>query len=85
MGTARVFTIFRDLNHIWKHGGCPHVNPANSPNNKYNPDPTNEVRWGDQTYEEMMIGWFHFTVPSAPYLVSQDKVSLSADVADERR
>ncbi len=57
----------------------------NSPNNKYNPDPTKEVRWGDQTYEEMMIGWFHFTVPSAPYLVSQDKVSLSADVADARR
>jgi len=30
----------------------------NSPNNKYNPDPTKEVRWGDQTWEEMMIGWF---------------------------
>ena len=30
----------------------------NSANNKYNPDPTKEVRWGDQTYEEMMIGWF---------------------------
>jgi hypothetical protein len=30
----------------------------NSPNNKYNPDPAKEVRWGDQTFEEMMIGWF---------------------------
>lgn len=30
----------------------------NSPNNKYNPDPTKEVRWGDQSWEEMMIGWF---------------------------
>ena len=30
----------------------------NSANNKYNPDPTQEVRWGDQTFEEMMIGWF---------------------------
>ena len=30
----------------------------NSANNKYNPDPTKEVRWGDQTFEEMMIGWF---------------------------
>ncbi len=30
----------------------------NSANNKYNPDPTKEVRWGDQTWEEMMIGWF---------------------------
>ncbi len=28
----------------------------NSPGNKDNPDPTHEVRWGDQTWEEMMIG-----------------------------
>lgn len=33
----------------------------NSTNNKYNPDPTKEVRWGDQTWEEMMIGWFSYT------------------------
>jgi hypothetical protein len=33
----------------------------NSTNNKYNPDPTREVRWGDQTWEEMMIGWFTYT------------------------
>ncbi|HTG16522.1 MAG TPA: thiol-disulfide isomerase [Blastocatellia bacterium] len=33
----------------------------NSTKNKYNPDPTKEVRWGDQTWEEMMIGWFSFT------------------------
>lgn len=33
----------------------------NSTNNKYNPDPTKEVRWGDQTWEEMMIGWFDYT------------------------
>jgi hypothetical protein len=38
----------------------------NSPNNKYNPDPTKEVRWGEQTWEEMMIGWFTYTVPYAP-------------------
>lgn len=30
----------------------------NSPNNKYNPDPAKVVRWGDQSWEEMMIGWF---------------------------
>ena len=35
----------------------------NSPNNKNNPDPSKEVRWGDQTWEEMMIGWFTYTVP----------------------
>jgi hypothetical protein len=34
----------------------------NSPNNRYNPDPNKEVRWGDQTWEEMMIGWFDVAV-----------------------
>ncbi|MDQ6760380.1 MAG: alkyl hydroperoxide reductase, partial [Acidobacteriota bacterium] len=33
----------------------------NSPNNKYNPDPSKEVKWGPQTFEEMMIGWFDYT------------------------
>lgn len=32
----------------------------NSKNNKYNPDPTKEVRWGDQTWEEIMIGWVSY-------------------------
>ena len=30
----------------------------NSEANLNNPDPTQTVRWGDQTYEEMMIGYF---------------------------
>jgi len=34
----------------------------NSDKNKYNPDPTKEVRWGDQTWEEMMIGWTSYTL-----------------------
>lgn len=29
----------------------------NSANNKLNPNPTREVRWGDQTWEEMMVAW----------------------------
>ncbi|HXG94327.1 MAG TPA: cytochrome c [Blastocatellia bacterium] len=33
----------------------------NSEKNKFNHDPTKEVRWGDQTWEEMMIGWMSFT------------------------
>jgi Copper type II ascorbate-dependent monooxygenase, C-terminal domain len=37
----------------------------NSTKNKYNPDPTKEVRWGDQTWEEMMIGWFAYTRDAA--------------------
>jgi hypothetical protein len=35
----------------------------NSPNNKYNPDPTKEVHFGEQTWEEMMIGFFDVSVP----------------------
>jgi hypothetical protein len=36
----------------------------NSPRNKYNPDPTQPVKWGDQTWEEMMIGWFDYVLAS---------------------
>jgi mono/diheme cytochrome c family protein len=38
----------------------------NSPNNPYNPDPTQTVRWGDQTWEEMMIGFFTTLVDVPP-------------------
>ena len=34
----------------------------NSPNNPANPDPTKEVHWGDQTWEEMMIGFFDIAI-----------------------
>jgi peroxiredoxin len=38
----------------------------NSPGNANNPDPTQTVRWGDQTWEEMMIGFVDYaTTPSA--------------------
>ena len=29
----------------------------NSSNNPYNPDPKAEVRWGDQSWEEMLLAW----------------------------
>lgn len=35
----------------------------NSEQNLSNPDPTATVRWGDQTWEEMMIGYYHYAVP----------------------
>ncbi len=38
----------------------------NSANNKYNPDPAKVVRWGDQSWDEMMIGFFSVTVPVNP-------------------
>jgi hypothetical protein len=36
----------------------------NSKNNPHNPDPDSAVRWGDQTYDEMMVGFFDVAVPS---------------------
>jgi mono/diheme cytochrome c family protein len=37
----------------------------NSVNNKFNPDPSKEVHWGDQTWEEMMIGFVLYKTPVA--------------------
>lgn len=37
----------------------------NSSNNPHNPDPDVAVRWGDQTYDEMMVGFFDVAVPAA--------------------
>jgi hypothetical protein len=34
----------------------------NSPKNRFNPDPTATVQWGDQTWDEMMIGYFDYTL-----------------------
>ena len=31
----------------------------NSPNNADNPDPTKDVVWGDQSWDEMMVGFFN--------------------------
>jgi hypothetical protein len=36
----------------------------NSASNKANPDPTKDVKWGDQTWEEMQYTGFLYTVPS---------------------
>ena len=35
----------------------------NSPNNRFNPDPNAEVRWGDQSWDEMMVGFFDLAIP----------------------
>ena len=43
----------------------------NSKNNKFNPDPDDEVHYGEQSWEEMMIGFFDVAVPS-----SVDKVKF---------
>jgi hypothetical protein len=35
----------------------------NSAENKANPDPTKLVKWGSQTVDEMMLGYFEYFVP----------------------
>lgn len=39
----------------------------NSENNPFNPDPTATVRWGDQSYEEMMIAFFEVAAPKGSF------------------
>jgi hypothetical protein len=34
----------------------------NSAKNPHNPDPNAAVRWGEQTYDEMMVGFFDVAV-----------------------
>ncbi|ABF42471.1 conserved hypothetical protein-putative thiol-disulfide isomerase or thioredoxin [Candidatus Koribacter versatilis Ellin345] len=36
----------------------------NSDGNMHNPDPSQYVKWGGQTYEEMMVGFFDVAVPA---------------------
>jgi peroxiredoxin len=43
----------------------------NSIHNPANPDPTKSVRWGDQSWEEMMIGWYA-SVDAKPSAVDKD-------------
>jgi peroxiredoxin len=38
----------------------------NSAENLSNPDPTKTIRWGDQTWNEMMLGYFDIAVPRTP-------------------
>lgn len=53
----------------------------NSSANPANPDPTATVRWGDQTWNEMMIGYFDVAVPlSETQRESIRKGRFSADL-----
>jgi hypothetical protein len=63
----------------------------NSEKNPYNPDPSQLVRWGEQTFEEMMIGYVDLDVPAgtptfqAPELVpAREKITLRAVQAMRR-
>ncbi|MBI2688553.1 MAG: hypothetical protein HYX27_19800 [Acidobacteria bacterium] len=46
----------------------------NSPNNRFNPDPAQTVRWGDQSWEEMNIGFMEVVFPAG---ADPDVVSLT--------
>jgi hypothetical protein len=37
----------------------------NSRNNPHNPDPESSVTWGEQTSDEMMVGFFDVAVPAS--------------------
>ncbi|HSO74324.1 MAG TPA: DUF3471 domain-containing protein [Blastocatellia bacterium] len=50
----------------------------NSERNKYNPDPTKTVRFGDPTYDEMMVGYFDY-VTKTP---NRNTVKLDAKTLD---
>jgi hypothetical protein len=36
----------------------------NSPNNPHNPDPSKEVLWGDQSWDEMLFAFLDFLIPA---------------------
>jgi len=53
----------------------------NSANNPNNPDPTKVVKWGDQSWEEMMIGFFSVAFPADmdPKLLFPERRSSRSD------
>jgi hypothetical protein len=52
----------------------------NSPNNPANPDPTAEVRWGDQTWEEMLAAFVDFSIP-----VEMDPVTIGRPARGQQK
>jgi peroxiredoxin/mono/diheme cytochrome c family protein len=54
----------------------------NSENNLANPDPAREVRWGDQTWEEMMIGYFDVAVAYDPATAGDEQAAIRARAAE---
>jgi hypothetical protein len=49
----------------------------NSKNNKFNPDPTKDIRYGEPTYDEMMLGFMDF-VTENPTLAQVDPKILDS-------
>jgi peroxiredoxin len=53
----------------------------NSADNLNNPDPSKRVRWGEQTWDEMMIGYFDYVVPvgTGSQFASEDRQKRHAE------
>jgi len=51
----------------------------NSDANPNNPDPSKTVRWGEQTWDEMMIGYYDYVVPVA------ERKAIAAGDGDQKR
>ena len=60
----------------------------NSAQNPANPDPNKVVRWGDQTWEEMNVGWFRFRNADDEDRANAARIGAdmrAADLRQERR
>jgi len=55
----------------------------NSAKNKFNPDPSKEVRYGEPTYDEMMMGFLDYSVEPGQF--AQDKNTRDYDVEAAKR
>jgi hypothetical protein len=57
----------------------------NSKNNPHNPDPDKTVTWGDQTSDEMMVGFFDVAVPAGvdkwQFFIRQGKNAATSEPA----
>jgi thiol-disulfide isomerase/thioredoxin len=56
----------------------------NSRNNPYNPDPNKEVRFGLQTWDEMMVGWCMYTweQPDTPEKLARENINPAEEWFD---
>ena len=64
--------------HSRGHGAHMRRHYDNSADNPPNPDPTKEVHWGDQTWEEMMLGSFVYSLPETAVRGRVSQSSASA-------
>lgn len=54
----------------------------NSEANLNNPDPTKTVKWGDQTWDEMMIGYYHYSVPISKEVNAKTPAEIARDMIE---